>query len=75
MDIKKCRCNVWMTLLGAILMAIAVYLLVRGFSTQFNGGGDIITIIGWYFVGFIILLIAKICKMQGNAECPIHKTK
>ncbi len=72
MATKKCTCNIWMTLLALVLLAISTYLLVMGFATQFNGGDNILVIVGWYFVGFIVLVIAKICKWKGHTGCPVH---
>ncbi len=68
---KKCSCNMGMTLLALIFMSIAVYLLAMGFIAQFNNHSGL-GIIAWYFIGLLVLMIAKMCKWKGHMSCPVH---
>ncbi len=69
---KKCTCNIWMTLLALVLIAVGLYFIVGGFAAQSSNPSDYLTVIGWYIVGLIAIMLGKMCKWKGHMTCPVH---
>ena len=78
----KCTCNPAWMILSAVLIAVGIFLGVQGFATQLSGqfqasvqGGAWDTsalgwIVGYYFVGVILIGVGKILKWKGT--CSVH---
>ena len=58
----KCRCNPGFGILAVILFAVGLWALAAG-----N-----VTILGWYFAGFLLLGVGKIAKWKGCGSCGTH---
>ncbi len=60
------RC-LFMGLVAAALAAAGLWVIVEGVLKQMNPQMPWTTIVLWYFGGFLLWCIAKICKMQCKA--------
>ncbi len=72
---KRCTCNLGWTVLAWILMAVGLWALVGGFSTQFNSGDPTVVnavVLGWYFAGILVWGLGKMAKWKGHGSCPVH---
>ena len=71
----KCECNlVWMVV-AWILGAIGLWALVGGFALQFGSvypTGFDTSVLGWYFVGLVLVGLAKITKWKACGNCSMH---
>ena len=73
----KCACNLGMMGLAVIVMTLAVWALAGGFIAQFNSTTPTafdVGILVWYLVGFVLLMVAKMCKWKAHENCPVHPT-
>ncbi len=68
----KCGCNPGWLVVGLIFLTLGLFALVEGFKTQFNSyyGGN--SVILWYFVGIILLMIGKMAKWKSHSTCTVH---
>ena len=69
---KKCSCNLGYAVVAWVLFAVALYLLVGGFASQFQGLSTATVSIGWYFVGIVILFLGKMAKWKSHGTCTVH---
>jgi len=79
---EKCTCNPAWMILSVISIAVGIFLGVQGFATQLSGqfqvsvqsGAWDTTMLGWiigyYFVGAILIVVGKILKWKGM--CCVH---
>lgn len=61
--------------LGAIAVAIGIFMAVQGFVIQLQfqdvlNAPTIMWIVGYYFVGIVLLITGKLMKWKGT--CSIH---
>lgn len=68
----KCGCNPGWTLIALILFTIGLYGVAGGFIAQF-GGASYQTVLPWYFIGLLVLLLAKMSKWKAHGMCTVHK--
>ena len=71
----KCRCNPGFGILAVILFAVGLWALAAGFLAQFKSADPTavnVTILGWYFAGFLLLGVGKIAKWKGCGSCGTH---
>lgn len=72
----KCSCNLGYMIVAWILFAVGLWVLVGGFATQFSSGAPTMfngTILGWYFVGILIVGVGKMVKWKAHGACPVHR--
>lgn len=71
-----CKCTpggfVWIVL-GAIILALGFFALIKGLMLQWQEGANWIQAGVWYAVGFLVLFIGKCVKMKGCVGCPVHR--
>jgi len=78
-EAKKCTCNLGMMIVAVALFALAVFVLVAGFSRQFGvpiSGYDaqwVVINLAIYFVGFLLMVFGKMAKWKAHGNCPAHK--
>ncbi|MBI2449515.1 hypothetical protein HYV49_04425 [Candidatus Pacearchaeota archaeon] len=68
----KCSCNWGLTIVGAIVAVIALYLFGAGLNAQLNGAGIVWGALGWYLVSVVVMLVAKMVLWRGCGKCPVH---
>ena len=70
----KCACNWGMTIVTLILFALGLYTLIGGISAQWSSASmsNAGTILGWYFVAFVLFFIGKMAKWKAHGDCPAH---
>ncbi|MFA4906789.1 MAG: hypothetical protein WC602_00775 [archaeon] len=69
---KDCKCNWGYTIIALVLGAIGIFLIAGGFIAQFYGKTDYLAILGWYFVGLIVVFLAKMAKWKACGNCKTH---
>jgi hypothetical protein len=69
---ESCNCSAWIVLLSMLVFAISMFSLVRGFILQFNGESNAVEIIGWYFLGAVVLTISRMVNWASHSNCPVH---
>ncbi len=72
---KKCGCNPGYGVLEWILKAVGLWALAAGFLAQFKSADPTtvnVTILGWYFAGFLLFGIAKLAKWKACGSCSVH---
>lgn len=74
----KCTFNFGWGVVAAIVAAIGLFLAVQGFVVQLatQGGWDSTTmgwILGYYFVGILLLGGAKMLKWKAHEDCKVHR--
>lgn len=72
---QECKCNWGFMIVAWVLMTIGIFLLVGGFTAQFNSKADYLTILGWYFVGLLVMFLGKMAKHKANCLCTMHSKK
>lgn len=73
----KCTCNPVWTVVSAIVMAVGIFLAVQGFTIQLQlqgswDGSTLGWIIGYYFVGVLLVGAGKLLKMKACGCCSAH---
>jgi hypothetical protein len=71
----KCSCNVAWLVVAWILGALGIWSLVGGFATQFASSAPTAvnyTVLGWYFVGLLLVGLAKMSKWKSCGGCGMH---
>ena len=71
----KCTCSpagLFWLVLGAIVLAVGVWLFVAGIRMQWDGGAWLSTLV-WYAAGIFVLGLGKMLKWKGCTGCPVHK--
>ena len=72
----KCGCNPAWMIVGWIIGALGIWALVGGFATQFTSAAPTSVnpnILGWYFVGLLLIGLAKMSKWKACGRCCTHK--
>ncbi|MCX6815762.1 MAG: hypothetical protein NT120_02840 [Candidatus Aenigmarchaeota archaeon] len=75
---EKCTCNWGYIIVAWILGAIGIWALVAGFATQFTSGYPTAvntTVLVWYFVGLLLVTLAKMLKCKSFGACTAHGMK
>ena len=72
---QTCKCNWGYMVVAWVLITIAIFLLVGGFTAQFNAKADYLTILGWYFVGLLVFFLGKMAKHKACGSCGMHMKK
>ncbi len=71
----KCTCNLGLMVVAWILFALGLWALVGGFATQLNSGAPTavsVAVLGWYFLGILLVGVGKMVKWKSHAVCPVH---
>ena len=71
----KCTCNLGLMVVAWILFALGLWALVGGFATQLNSAAPTavnVGVLGWYFLGILLLGIGKMVKWKSHAKCTLH---
>ena len=72
---SKCTCNLGLMVVSWILFALGLWALVGGFAVQLNSALPTavnITVLGWYFLGILLVGIGKMVKWKAHGACPVH---
>ena len=67
----KCTCNPVMMVVGVIVMAVGVFLFVKGFIAQTQNYALWMTL-AYYAAGILIWAVGKIFKHKSCGMCPAH---
>ncbi|MEK6887804.1 MAG: hypothetical protein AABX14_02545 [Candidatus Aenigmatarchaeota archaeon] len=73
---SKCGCNLGFMVIAWILAAIGIWALVAGFATQLSSGAPTVVnvvLLGWYFLGVLLIGLAKMAKWKSCGRCNMHK--
>lgn len=72
----KCTCNTGMGILASLVMAIGILLGVQGLAMQLDAKGawadSTAWILGYYFVGVLLVGTGKIMKKGATGCCAAH---
>lgn len=73
----KCNFNFGWGIVAAILATIGIFLAVQGFVVQLASQGSWDTtvmgwVLGYYFVGILLLGGAKLLKWKAHEDCKVH---
>ena len=71
----KCTCNLGLMIVSWILFALGLWALVSGFTAQFNSAMPTavnVAVLGWYFLGILLVGIGKMAKWKAHAMCSVH---
>ena len=71
----KWSCNLGLMVVSWILFALGLWALVGGFTAQFNSAMPTavnVTVLGWYFLGILLVGIGKMVKWKAHGACPVH---
>lgn len=70
----KCSCNVGVGIVSLILFAVGLWIIVNGFITQWNSPdtSNWWTVMLWYLVGFVVLVLGKMAKWKAHGGCQVH---
>ncbi|MBI4896289.1 MAG: hypothetical protein HY832_01960 [Candidatus Aenigmarchaeota archaeon] len=71
----KCSCNLGYMLGAIILFTVGLYALIGGFAAQLNGTIIMTTVLGWYFVGILLMSLGKMLKWKSYETCHVHVKK
>lgn len=74
----KCTCNLGWMVVAWVLLALGLWALVGGFAAQFGSSAPTavnVTVLGWYFVGIVLISLGKMCKWKGHGTCSVHGMK
>lgn len=74
--VGRCNCNLALMVVAWILAALGIWALVGGFTTQFASAAPTAVngaVLGWYFLGILLVGVAKMVKWKSHANCPVHK--
>ena len=73
------------TVVALVLFSLALYALVNAFALHLAdvnaalSGIPTLTgpgmLLAWYFIGVLVLTIAKIVKWKSHPGCPVHGSK
>jgi hypothetical protein len=69
---SKCNCNVGFIVLAVILGTLGIYSLATGFISHFNYRAAGVVLL-WYFVGVVLMALAKMSKYKAYCGCSAHK--
>ncbi len=74
---ERCACNPGWMILSAIVIAIGAFLAIQGFVMQLSLQGvwdmsSVAWILGYYFVGVLLVGAGKILKWRAGCMCPAH---
>lgn len=67
----KCSCNAGWAIVALILGTIGLWGVVAGFTMQF-GGAEAVQVLPWYFVGLLLIMLAKMSKHKCCGMCHVH---
>lgn len=74
---SKCNCNLALMVVAWILFALGLWALVGGFTTQFSSGAAATAVngavLGWYFLGILLVGVGKMVKWKSHGNCAVHK--
>lgn len=66
-------------MVALVLLSVGAFFLVAAFATQLKG--DVLSqqtamsVLPWYFVGFLVLFLGKMAKWKSHGMCPVHGGK
>lgn len=67
----KCSCNVGWLIIALVLLTVGLWGVVAGFTAQF-GGAAAATVLPWYFVGLLLIVLGKWAKWNAHGRCTVH---
>ena len=72
--LAPCQCDMGMSLIAWVVMALGLWFLAGGFIGQFNGFGTPFdwSILVWYFLGVVLLSFGKMWYVQSCVACDLH---
>lgn len=71
---NKCNCNFGWALIALILFTIGLYGVAGGFIGQL-GGAAWSMVLPWYFIGLLLVMLAKMAKWKAHGTCRVHSMK
>ena len=73
----KCSCNAGFLLVALVLLSVGAFALVAAFATQLRADplsqATAMSVLPWYFVGFLVMFLGKMAKWKAHGACPVHK--